>query len=463
MGFEIHDSWKTKLDNIGRSDIYQEYDSIVPAEYRTGTYATEYSEWWDYTNFYNNWWSGTEGNVFGIYNGRTYAGYSSRYGINFTTPITIYGTFSIREGNNNYSVGFLIEGRRPDGVYETITNIPATTWSSTVYNLNILDEPKGPYNQIRVTTSGSSWQSIYPHILLTKKTNNNKKALEFPYSGSIKSIILSPGRYKLECWGARGGGYQDGNGASGYGGNGGYATGVLNITTSTLLYIAVGGKGGNATSGLAAGGFNGGGSGYASSSGEPGNGGGGASDIRIGTNSLYARVIVAGGGGGGGEDYGDSYGHGGGLNGGWNGATQTGPGANGSFGQGASTIYGDGGGGGGGWYGGGTGQSYSVGTDTQGGGGGSGYVYTSQTAKDYPSGCLLTAKYYLTETNLISGDSSLPSVYGNTTEIGHADNGYVKITYISERTNSNIYRDTNYPSVFNFDKIPLFDNYIIKK
>ncbi|MCL2355099.1 MAG: glycine rich domain-containing protein, partial [Oscillospiraceae bacterium] len=45
------------------------------------------------------------------------------------------------------------------------------------------------------------------------------------------------------------------------------------------------------------GGFNGGGHGGAFSYSEPTGGGGGASDIRIGTNSLFARVIVAGGGG----------------------------------------------------------------------------------------------------------------------------------------------------------------------
>ena len=58
-------------------------------------------------------------------------------------------------------------------------------------------------------------------------------------------------------------------------------------------------------SGLAKGGFNGGGDAYGSSTSEPGNGGGGASDVRIGSNSLYARVIVAGGGGGAGEDAND--------------------------------------------------------------------------------------------------------------------------------------------------------------
>ena len=45
------------------------------------------------------------------------------------------------------------------------------------------------------------------------------------------------------------------------------------------------------------GGFNGGGFASHESTGEPGNGGGGATDVRIAQDSLYARIIVAGGGG----------------------------------------------------------------------------------------------------------------------------------------------------------------------
>jgi len=66
--------------------------------------------------------------------------------------------------------------------------------------------------------------------------------------------------------------------------------------------------------------------------------GGGGTDIRLGQDNLYARVIVAGGGG---------------------------------------------------WYGGGYARRAS-------GGGCSGYVYTSSTVYQYPSGCLLNSSYYLT-------------------------------------------------------------------
>ena len=245
--------------------------------------------------------------------------------------------------------------------------------------------------------------------------------ISFDYFGNYHKIELGPGKYKLECWGAEGGGQRiSGNTYSGFGGYGGYSCGTLSLTFPTILYAYVGGYGGSSNGGVAAGGWNGGGSGYGSSSTEPGNGGGGASDIRIGNTSLYARVIVAGGGGGGGEDAGDSYGHGGGIDGGWNGATQTAAGVNGSFGQGASTNYGDGGGGGGGWYGGGTSSSSSIGSDTQGGGGGSGYVYTESTYNNYPIGCLLNSDYYLTETQTIAGQ-----------RLGH---GYIVITAIESYT-----------------------------
>ena len=258
--------------------------------------------------------------------------------------------------------------------------------------------------------------------------------LNYNYTGAVQPVTLPKGVYKLEVWGAEGGGSRlSGNSNSGLGGKGGYSVGTITLTEETNVYVYVGGAGGSSANGNAAGGFNGGGQGYASGSGEPGNGGGGASDIRIGADNLYNRVIVAGGGGGGGEDAGDAYGHGGGTSG-VNGSgsvsngTQTAAGTNGGFGVGAGTNKGDGGGGGGGWYGGGTSQSSSTGGDTQGGGGGSGYVLTASSSK--PSGYALGSQYYLTNANTIAGNASMPSVSGGT-ETGHTGNGYARITVIS--------------------------------
>ena len=256
--------------------------------------------------------------------------------------------------------------------------------------------------------------------------------LNCPYSGSAKQITLPKGQYKLECWGAQGG-YRS---SSSCGGNGGYSVGILNLAQNTTVYLYVGGAG---NTGKTAGGFNGGGrrSSY--------NGGGGGTDIRIGSNSLYARVIVAGGGGsdgasnkkgmyGGGTSGGtttESFGSGGG------GGTQTAGGAGGSNnagtfgqgGQGLSAASGYGGAGGGGWYGGGGSYPDGSGDDDRGGGGGSGYVYTSSTASNYPSGCLLNSSYYLTDAQTIAGNTAFTSPTG-TSETGHTGNGYIRITVI---------------------------------
>lgn len=265
--------------------------------------------------------------------------------------------------------------------------------------------------------------------------------LNYDYTGSVQTITLPKGRYKLECWGAQGGSY-----SSYYGGYGGYSAGVLTLKEDTVLYIYVGGQPATVSTNRVAvpGGFNGGGDGfnrYYSGTYSYGQGGGGASDIRIGQDSLYARVIVAGGGGGsasvdaantkyGGGDEGGSY------RTGFNG-TQTAAGTNGDFGIGGSATtsgndykYGPGGGGGG-WYGGGAANDYSDSDSGKRGenGGGSGYVYTSATATNYPTGCLLASDNYLTDAQTIAGNASMPSTSGST-ETGRQGNGYVRITVI---------------------------------
>lgn len=253
--------------------------------------------------------------------------------------------------------------------------------------------------------------------------------INFAYTGAKQSVTLPPGRYKLECWGAQGG-YRSN---ASYGGKGGYAQGELSLDIETILYVYAGGSG---NMGGTSGGFNGGGS----RSTYPG--GGGASDIRIGADSLYARVIVAGGGGsdgaasktgmyGGGASGGtatQSYGTGGG------GGTQTGGGSggngnNGSFGQGGTGLYrssGYGGAGGGGWYGGGGAYPDSSGDDDRGGGGGSGFVWAGSNA---PSGYLLGPEHQLTNASTTAGNASFAGPTGSA-ETGHSGNGYVRITVL---------------------------------
>ena len=225
----------------------------------------------------------------------------------------------------------------------------------------------------------------------------------FEYTGGVQEINLKPGVYEIECWGANGGASY----GSGYEGKGGYSKGMLNLTSTTTLYISVGGHG---TTGYAQpGGWNGGGSLGFYGGGE--GSGGGATHVATKTGVLSSLqssqsdvVIVAGGGGGAGCNYcgsSDVGGNGGGSNGaGGNnnlttgtpamagkGGTQSAGGeggyysgtyaGSGAFGLGGTASVGNGngstpgshtgGGGGGGWYGGGAGH-------WEGGGGGSGYI-----------------------------------------------------------------------------------------
>ncbi|MGE5456372.1 MAG: leucine-rich repeat protein [Ignavibacteriales bacterium] len=275
--------------------------------------------------------------------------------------------------------------------------------------------------------------TVLPVTLSTVSPNNFSYA-NYSY---YKLTVPTTGSYKLEVWGAEGGGSRlSGNESSGFGGAGGYATGTVSLTAGDILYVYVGGYGSSSLMGFASGGWNGGGSGHASYANEPGNGGGGATDIRLVSGkwsdaaSLNSRIIVAGGGGGGGEDSGDVFGHGGGTDGvgtsTYN-ATQNSAGSGGSFGIGGSTNMGDGGGGGGGWYGGGTLSSSSVGSDTQGGGGGSGYVFTASSFK--PAGYAPDVRFYMTGEQLIAGNATMPDLTGGTMT-GKTGDGYARITYL---------------------------------
>lgn len=130
---------------------------------------------------------------------------------------------------------------------------------------------------------------------------------EFEYKGHYEEYIVpATGLYKLEVWGAEGGS------GTQLGGKGGYSTGIVQLTKGTTLYVYVGGRGNNYNSADKSGGFNGGGPGNGNvAGGQTGNpSGGGATDIRIGTDSLYSRVIVAGAGGGGGSSVLGGYGGG---------------------------------------------------------------------------------------------------------------------------------------------------------
>lgn len=267
---------------------------------------------------------------------------------------------------------------------------------------------------------------------------------DFNYTGSVQRFVVeSSGKYKLECWGAQGGTYDL---SSKIGGFGGYSVGEIKLTKGTELYIYVGGQPARSTT-IAAGGFNGGGSSLTYSydgTTTYGQAGGGASDIRIGQDSLYSRVIVAGGGGGSTNVFNASvFAYGGGEVGGVGDstypeyqATQSKPGENATFGYGANATgpsnykYG-GAGGGGGWYGGGTTAQTSNTSNifTKHVGGGSGYVFTETTKQYYPKGCLLNASHLLTNASTVGGNNRITLPDG-TTRTGNSGNGAVRITLL---------------------------------
>ncbi|HGL4367991.1 TPA: glycine rich domain-containing protein, partial [Clostridioides difficile] len=223
-----------------------------------------------------------------------------------------------------------------------------------------------------------------------------------------QEVVLPPGKYLLECWGAAGGGgirIVDFNLRS----KGGYSKGELTLRKETTLYVYAGSKGSNYDST-----FNGGGKAMMHESPSGGGilycNGGGATDIRLiggswdNEQSLLSRIIVAGGGGRnnfetkGGDGGGDAGGDGSKAD---SKGTQTNggkgeAGLDGSFGKGGSAVSASSGenygGGGGGWYGGGSGYNA---------GGGSGYVLTENSYK--PAGYIPTKEYWLENTSMTVG------------------------------------------------------------
>ena len=308
----------------------------------------------------------------------------------------------------------------------------------------------GPNNNTLSYNNATNGTQVY--CRLESHTANNEVVTDFLYTGAVQTYTVPIGavEVKMEVWGAQGGS----GGPSYPGAKGGYSVGTMTLHGVSTLYVYVGGEGrGNKTSNSVTtnqsleGGFNGGGASYQTTESYIRGSGGGATDIRVGGNSLYNRVIVAGGGGGsfvytssgiiGGVGGGANGGNGIGNTGTQNGGTQTSGGTSsstsnpgpGTFGQGGS--YNPNGlgsgipawhcGGGGGWYGG------SAGTP---GGGGSGYIYTAETSANYPSGCLLNSDNYLSDAQTISGDLSMPDP-SNGTMIGREGDGFARITAIS--------------------------------
>ena len=264
--------------------------------------------------------------------------------------------------------------------------------------------------------------------------NTSHSSTSFAYTGGRQYFNSGQsGYYRLQVWGAQGGYVSNPNN----GGKGGYAEGIIHLDKGESISVYVGGSGN--TGGLD-GGWNGGGAGIGF------NGGGGATDIRVEGNTLYHRILVAGGGGSGSryDEFGAGAGGGvTGINGAGSGGepgTQTAPGSDGAgFGYGGNAVHsgtcggsndGIDGSGGGGWYGGAAGWHDFLCFDGGSGGGGSGFAYDG-TNEDLPEGYAVSS-HVLTNTLLLSGESSdIPTHDNASTMTGNTGNGYAVITFVS--------------------------------
>lgn len=270
----------------------------------------------------------------------------------------------------------------------------------------------------------------------------------FDYTGGEQTFkVVTSGYYKLETWGAQGGGNPTNAPVGGYGG---YSTGVVNLTSSDVLYINVGGQGSGklnnsvcvgSPNGYCSGGYNGGGNSWYVTN-EKWGSGGGATHIALKSGLLSIlnddidKILIVSGGGGG--AYAFSGGSAGGINGvngylreayaqsigGAQSAGGTGQ-QSGSFGLGGSiSIHNNGTGGGAGFYGAGSALASSS-------GGGSSYIGNSRLINKYMS-CFQCQESNDVSTKTISvNDESKVTeepISGNPKK----GNGFAKITYLGE-------------------------------
>ena len=146
--------------------------------------------------------------------------------------------------------------------------------------------------------------------------NNKSYIFKYPCENTSfctpYKLLISPGYYLFELWGACGGNGRYQNNETireDSGGKGAYVSGKIALTGTQIFYIYIGGKGEDQYDiykNRSLGGFNGGGAGgidlHDTKNGESSAGGGGATDVRLilgqDLESWKSRIIVAAGGGG---------------------------------------------------------------------------------------------------------------------------------------------------------------------
>ena len=398
-------------------------------------------------------------------------------------------TMTPKAGCLGYGINWNLNGgvAKAGATYATTKN-----WGETI-NLNELTPTRDGYTFAGWNDGTTTYTAGTVNVNLNNSKTVNLKAVwnlisyakDFDYTGNEQNLVVPhTGYYKLEVWGAQGGGGEVVSGGgytktAGRGGYGAYSVGVVNLNKDARVYVNVGGQGSmcKLTGGACAGsgGYNGGGyawSDYSSGhgGGQETSGGGGATHIATATgllanlasNKTLVLIVGAGGGGGGavsllrtpaegvGGDGGGNVGvHGfdgiigsgfsgrGGafcgfganqLDGGGNGVgSSVGRGYFGHGGEYAAAIQCCGNSGGGaGWYGGGASTR-----GHGGGGGGSSYIGVTSLV----SGAGVVKHMTCFECTTSSDNNTRTNSNSNVSETAKADyakkgNGYAKITYL---------------------------------
>ena len=395
-------------------------------------------------------------------------------------------TMTPKAGCLGYGINWNLNG----GVAKAgATYVTTKNWGETI-NLNELTPTKDGYTFVGWNDGTTTYTAGTVNVNSSNSKTVNLKAVwnlisytkDFDYTGNEQNLVVPyTGYYKLEVWGAQGGGGEVVSGGgytktAGRGGYGAYSVGVVNLNKDARVYVNVGGQGsmckltGRACAG--SGGYNGGGYAWSdtlANGGQETSGGGGATHIATTSGLLFnlasgkqSILIVAAGGGGGGEvsrvsniargEGGDGGGvvgiHGNDYSPGsphlqGRGAAYSGKGASFSAGGGNEKnvgvgYFGHGGeyssridccgnsGGGGGWYGGGASLR-----GHGGGGGGSSYI----GATSLVSGAGVVKHMTCFECTTSSDNNTRTNSNSNVSETATADyakkgNGYAKITYL---------------------------------
>jgi len=320
------------------------------------------------------------------------------------------------------------------------------------------------FNESGVVTAETTKNDNY--VTSASYTYVAKETQPIPAGSSPTEVAIdASGYYKIELWGAQGGGSVGGTGA--------HTSGEIYLEEGDTLYFYVGEAGSANASVTNVGGYNGGG--YSgNNTAQNSFGGGGSTDVRLvsgawnNANSLRSRLMVAAGGGGVIGNY-SSYSMLGGLGGDLIGGTPSGTfssviptgGKQTSTGTGYGSAYlgafgyapqsnqsGWGGGGGGGYYGGVNGYG-------QGGSGGSSYIsgyagvnsITSETSGTHTNGTNhYSGKYFINnsmEAGVKTGDGKAEITYlGSPTSPDSSK--ILNVRYIKDCTNGSSANVGNY-------------------